>query len=221
MLLLSEVPKFSNIIPVRINYTGYDKTVCKTAIIKAISATIKKEAKLHPSLETAIDKLISWVYNESTLEVETTKSLMFSGNTGSGKTVLMDVLNQLIKYDNIKYVNNGAINTMYFTIVSAKDIFDVYTSLGIKGLDTFVDQKLNICIDDMGSETIEATNYGTRICPVGHVIERRYNNGKFTNITTNLKMSRIKELYGDRIYSRLSEMCNNIEIAGLDFRTTK
>lgn len=50
------------------------------------------------------------------------------------------------------------------------------------------------------------------------VINKRYENMKRTVITTNLQLDAFKERYGDRILSRLAEMCVVVELQGEDLR---
>jgi len=50
------------------------------------------------------------------------------------------------------------------------------------------------------------------------VVNRRYENGSATIVTTNLAPKEVAEGYGGRLMSLLSEVCEPLEFRGLDRR---
>ncbi len=70
------------------------------------------------------------------------------------------------------------------------------------------------CFDDMGTED-EVKHYGTQINVLGQVILMRYElfqeRHVLTHFTSNLTAPQIEQHYGERVRSRLREMCNWIE----------
>ncbi len=50
------------------------------------------------------------------------------------------------------------------------------------------------------------------------LIDSRYAEGRFTIITTNQSKEEVQELSRGRIYSRISEMCHQVETIGIDYR---
>lgn len=78
----------------------------------------------------------------------------------------------------------------------------------------------DLIIDDLGAEPRMAIHYGQRSCPLQEMLMRRYvayPEAK-TYITTNLTMDEIAREYGDRVRSRLEEMCDVITLQGVDLR---
>ena len=72
-------------------------------------------------------------------------------------------------------------------------------------------QPLTYCFDDIGMEP-DAKRYGNDCNVMSEVLLDRYDQfvrrGMTTHLTTNLNASALEELYGDRVRSRLREMCN-------------
>ena len=83
-------------------------------------------------------------------------------------------------------------------------------------------KKMNIIgFQDLGSEPIESLYMGNRINVMRRILEYRGDQSdQITLITSNLPYNSKKfvELYGDRVASRLNEMCNYFEITGKDRR---
>ena len=78
-----------------------------------------------------------------------------------------------------------------------------------------------LCIQDLGNEPQEALYMGNRLDVARYIIEYRGDaHAELTFITSNLRMGGdiLKERYGDRVASRLMEMCNYYEIKGKDRR---
>ena len=76
-------------------------------------------------------------------------------------------------------------------------------------------------IQDLGSEPQESLYMGNRVDVVRQLIEHRGDKtDEMTLITSNLKINgeRLVNRYGDRVASRLVEMCNYFEIKGKDRR---
>ena len=80
---------------------------------------------------------------------------------------------------------------------------------------------VDLIIDDLGSET-DAVHYGVRTEPMIELISARYDlwkaHGARTHITSNLTTVEIQKRYGDRIESRIREMCYVTKFEGNDRR---
>ena len=50
------------------------------------------------------------------------------------------------------------------------------------------------------------------------LVDSRYAEGRFTIITTNQSLEEVQQLSRGRIYSRISEMCLQVEMMGIDYR---
>ena len=76
-------------------------------------------------------------------------------------------------------------------------------------------------IQDLGCEPQESLYMGNRVDVVRQLIEYRGDKtDEITLITSNLKINgeKLVNRYGDRVASRLNEMCNYFEIKGKDRR---
>lgn len=71
-----------------------------------------------------------------------------------------------------------------------------------------------LILDDVGSEKVSDWTIET----LYHLINDRYENNKPTIITSNLSLKELAEKVGDRIPSRIAEMCEVIKIEGKDRR---
>jgi DNA replication protein DnaC len=80
-----------------------------------------------------------------------------------------------------------------------------------------------LLLDDIGfsGEEETANNYGVKARPVVELLEARYDRQLATAISTNLTLPQLRDTYGERIYSRLAEMCSAIVLNGKDWRQEK
>lgn len=70
-----------------------------------------------------------------------------------------------------------------------------------------------LIIDDMGTEPVSVKLYGNEFFPIIEILQYRYAAMLPTIITTNLGLSTISNLYGQRISDRLGEMCETLYYA--------
>lgn len=141
------------------------------------------------------------------------KNLIFiSGNTGVGKTFLMQCMaKELIDLGKIVYLTSAfSINQNLFNYRNFSD--DSETSLN-KYLDPEV-----LFIDDLGSETLRKNLTIENLYII--INERKIRNLPVV-ITSNLELSDLREIYGERIYSRIIDRDTSItlKIEGEDLRT--
>ena len=155
-----------------------------------------------------------------TEETDITRGLAAIGPTGSGKTTLFTVLQKYLKIDNVRYNWFGIEKSFNFRIESAKSICGEYAQKGQEVIDTYGSYTF-LCIDDMGSEPKDSLYFGNRINVIGSIIEERYVQKKLTHITSNFRLEDLRGIYDDRVYSRLSEMCNFFEYPDRDWRLEK
>lgn len=140
------------------------------------------------------------------------KGLFLSGRTGVGKTVHMKLIRQFLTFKSrfrmktchslaLEYMTNGSETIMYY----GRNYVDYMDSNTIHQ---------SYCFDDLGSEG-EVKHFGTQSNVMGQVIMMRYeifqNNQVKSHFTSNLTALQIEKHYGERVRSRLREMCNWIE----------
>lgn len=141
------------------------------------------------------------------LELDPNKGLLIMGPVGVGKTYLMN-----------QYLNNK--NKGHW--VEPNKIRRGIETHGFSYFDQF--QWDHLTLDDLGKETEMVNVFGSKFFPGQELIDLRH--GVFqrtagqnrTCFTTNLNRELLKEVYGERCYSRLVEMCNFIALTGEDLR---
>lgn len=161
------------------------------------------------------------------------KGILLRGHTGCGKSTLMRAFNKmLIPFEYT--INNGwGKETFHFSFVESWKISEEFTRMGFDlwentpdpGSSTMPLKSNKLCIDDIGSEAI-ATHYGNSVNVVGQLLMDRYSkmqsNTKeniITHATSNLSIESLKTFYGDRVFSRMKEMFNDIKYPGDDRRS--
>lgn len=143
------------------------------------------------------------------------KGIFFLGKTGCGKTRRLKLIADLFGtpiMDAQEIVNNlrrtdtedhfmDLINIPLFGNVSSRDRYD-------------------FIIDDLGIENAESMTYGTKRDIMAEVLYARYKifPDYRTHFSSNLTIEAIRQSYGERIFSRLNEMCVFITLPGEDRR---
>lgn len=142
---------------------------------------------------------------------EEEKNLLFTGNTGLGKTYLSNCIAKEI-LNNKKTVLYQTASNMMDNIISYK--------FGNKDLKDFYENLLNVdllIIDDLGTESIN----NIKLCELFNVLNSRIlNNNKITKtlISSNLSIQSIFNTYDERIISRLLGYYNICRFFGDDLR---
>lgn len=151
------------------------------------------------------------------------KGLYIAGPCGTGKSVLLRILAAMSNYCNIEYEADRRKIKLVWAENRADDICNNVTISGFESVARL--RNLDVLnINDFGSGQAEQVYMGNRINAIRLIIESRGDTyGKFTLITSNFPMNHeiIKQQYGNRVVSRLSEMCNYFELAGNDWRRKK
>lgn len=149
------------------------------------------------------------------------KGLFLSGTIGTGKTELMRMLNYYLKYLSSLYAYNRSIVWKFAEAFKSKghECF-----IGHEIYNRYYDE-LALTDDKTGFPIIEnVNNYGDKILIGERLIMMRYNSfkerGFQSHFSTNCPPTKIREIYGDRAFSRLTEMCNFIALTGDDRRAT-
>lgn len=149
--------------------------------------------------------------------------IYIAGATGTGKSWCLDIMQAYCRVMGfkVKYFEDRDIRPLAWSSVRADALCDIYTDTG--NILNF--KKRNILsVQDFGSEPLESLYMGNRLEVMRSLIEYRGDRSDgLTLITSNLKLGGEKLLnrYGDRVASRLSEMCNYFEIRGADRRKWK
>lgn len=179
-----------------------------------------------------IDQIVNYasmdedLLNEKSFSVN--KGLLIMGKVGCGKTLIISALANMMKQFRFldRSVSRSEFNVAYIPVYLITENFikigyeifngsqNLYTSL------PEIAQKIyseKLFIDDIGSENI-VSSFGNTTNVIGELILRRYDTGKLIFATTNLDSKSLKAFYGERVYSRMTEMLNFIVMEGEDRR---
>ena len=139
--------------------------------------------------------------------IDLTKGILLSGPIGCGKTSLMDLMKHLAQTEH------------KFSVKPCRDISFEFIQDGYEVVHRYSKGKLyqsetrNYCFDDLGTES-NLKYFGNECNVMAEILLSRYDlfiSKKLqTHITTNLSASEIEKNYGNRVRSRLREMCNLI-----------
>ena len=137
-------------------------------------------------------------------------NILFYGPTGTGKTFLSNCI--------AKSVLDSCLSVLYF---SAIDLFNLFSRNRFQteeaGIDRSVLSADLLLIDDLGTENVNAFTSSKLF----YCVNERMNRKKSTVISTNLDPQSLRELYGERIYSRIISGYTLIRLDGEDIRIKK
>lgn len=135
------------------------------------------------------------------------KGILLSGPVGCGKTSLMNLMKHLTPTEH------------KFTVKPCRDISFEFIQDGYQIIHKYSKGKLyesepkTICFDDLGIEN-NLKYYGNECNVMAEILLSRYDlfisKRIQTHITTNLSATEIEKHYGNRVRSRLRELCNLI-----------
>jgi len=205
----------------------YDLPYMKEIVLnigKAISP--KREFKIDADNEQQINEMITYFMGNPEFEKEGKSlysGLMLRGNVGTGKSLLMRIFSGKEKLDFTK--------DRSFKTVSCLKIYSDFVEQGYSSLEkychfnTLDEEPLKsscFCFDEFGEEPEPANHYGSPLNVMEYILLRRYDNWQdhfqITHLTTNKTPREIEDKYGERIRSRIGEMCNDFIFAGKDRR---
>lgn len=139
------------------------------------------------------------------------KGILLSGPIGSGKTALMQLLNNFVLPEK-RYVVQSAREVAFSFARQGYEVLAKYTRLSYHfKKNSFVPKVY--CFDDVGIER-PVSYFGNECNVMAEILLSRYdhfvNGNMLTHMTTNLSASELEELYGNRVRSRMREMFNLI-----------
>lgn len=153
------------------------------------------------------------------LEIKLHKGLLLTGPIGCGKTTLMSLLKH-IHPPHVQHIMMPTRKIAYEFAESGIKTIHKYTSQSFRTYSSDIIPKA-YCFDDLGVETA-IPHFGSKINIMGEILLSRYDlfisHKMLTHLTTNLSAMEIEEYYGNRIRSRLREICNLIHFSSHDKR---
>lgn len=217
----------------RLDYSNAISIADALKIIEAVGKTRNPRFVIDSENRFTYENFIKWCHGDSSmmcLDPETGKQIpgdlyrgiYIGGNTGSGKSWCLEIMREYaaaccfqITFPDYERDNKQA---LCWSCIRAKDICEYYTENG--DIKAYKNRSI-LAIQDFGSEPPETLYMGNREDIIRQLIEYRGDQANLiTLITSNMRMSgdKLRERYGDRVESRLREMCNYFEIKGKDRR---
>lgn len=151
-----------------------------------------------------IHKAANWLTTSSK------PGLLLYGNTGTGKTVLMESLKEVLKagrsYDAVRFL-------------TARDLFYKFTAETDHYSYCQTKSSPVAFIDDLGCEPPRCLIYGIEHTPIRDFFYDRYNKRLITIVSTNLDDKQLLENYGERVWDRMLETFDRIFFHGKSFRS--
>lgn len=173
--------------------------------------------------------LIKWVHgDDSMLCLDPTskeqvrgnlkRGIYIAGNTGTGKSWALEIIVAYSRIMGFHITFDDQQTSLSWANLSADDICSKFTNTG--NIESIKNNNI-LGIQDLGAEPMECCFMGNKLEVMRNVIETRGDRTDYiTLFTSNLPMSHkaLLDRYGDRVASRLVEMCNYFEIKGQDRR---
>ena len=182
----------------------------------------KRGLEINPELEAILPDVIKHANNEIG-KYDLKKGLCFIGNCGSGKTNLLTAYSHFRKSHKENFPLSRCVDIANEFTKLDPDTKQVKGHLGIKNWTNKFDEN-DRGFDDLGSEEVLIKNFGNNVCVMANVMDSRHfcRHKARTFITTNLTLQDITNDYGERIESRIHELCNIIYLGvsaqSIDYR---
>lgn len=189
-------------------YCADDALALAVEIGKQMCADFVLDADNTPAY-TAIAK---WLVNEPQPKVSPYKGIYLQGATGTGKTICLDIFRTVARYLQIEM--NG--EPMRWQSVSTAEVCDNYLETG--STEQYRAAQV-VCFQDLGGEPTEVLYMGNRRNVMRQILEARGDHpDTLTLITSNIPAEKLGQYYGDRVASRIKQMCNILTMGGADRR---
>jgi hypothetical protein len=164
--------------------------------------------------------LISNPDNWEALSLDKNKGLLLIGNIGVGKTYTVKKLSQSNKkgygsynQPTMFYMQGDVAYPIYESDITSAGISSMTTTKGLAILSMF--KQHDLYLDDIGSEKDLVSSYGEKFNPIQELLSIRYLSPQYKNyMTSNLTLDELQNKYGERVISRIKEMCNVVLVLG-------
>lgn len=194
-----------------------------------VGQQIEPRFEIEPANRGTIVNLLRWLFNDPNAKcfdpttgkptaARLNKGIYLYGNTGVGKTLAISIIKHIAYTLGLKYELDGTRYSLQWQIVRTDEVTDKYAHG--ESLENYIRPTL-IWFDDFGTEPNDVLYMGNRVNPMRQILEQRGDNPlKMTIITSNLPIDSkdVETKYGDRVKSRLVEMCNYYMMKGQDHR---
>lgn len=214
----------------RFQYLQYDIEEA-LKIVEAIGKSRNRNFVIDDENRFTYENFIKWCHCDTTMQCinpETgqvipgrlKRGIYIAGNTGSGKSWCLEIMLAYCAAWGFRVqfpTDEKTTRPLWWKILRADAICDNFVETGAM---PFKNTPM-LGIQDFGNEPEESLYMGNRVDVIRQLIEYRGDKiDELTFITSNMKLNgeRLINRYGDRVASRLIEMCNYFEIKGKDRR---
>jgi DNA replication protein DnaC len=215
----------------RYQYTDYDINRA-LEVVEALGKRRNPKFVIDSNNRFTYENFIKWCHCDETMKAlnpvtgeivngNRKSGIYIGGATGAGKSWCLDLMMEYCMIYRFKIVFNGyeaTETTLNWRSVRADDITDYFCEHG--NIRDFKARQI-LGIQDLGCEPQEVLYMGNRYDVLRQLIEFRGDKtDEITLITSNMKLGgqNLVNRYGDRVASRLHQMCNYFEIKGKDRR---
>ncbi len=213
----------------RWKYNAVDDEATLLKAIEAIGQYRNPKFTIDTDNTITYKNYMKWVHGDPTMQclhpktkqviaADLNKGIYIAGQTGSGKSWAQEIMSNYARAQNIKSTIGNEEKCLFWKNFRTDTICDEFSKTG--SIDKYKNMTL-LGIQDLGAEPSESMYMGNRVNVMQQVLEYRGDfTDKLTFITSNLPMAHesLVQKYGDRVASRLNEMCNYFEIRGKDRR---
>lgn len=214
----------------RFQYINYDIEEAMK-IIEAIGKSRNRKFVIDDENRFTYENFIKWCHCDTSMKCinpengqivpgRLKRGIYIAGNTGSGKSWCLEIMLAYCAAWGFRVQFPSDYKTthpLWWNIMRADAICDNFIETGtIPYKNTPM-----LGIQDFGNEPEESLYMGNRVDVMRQLIEYRGDKvDELTLITSNMKINgeNLTNRYGDRVSSRLIEMCNYFEIKGKDRR---
>jgi hypothetical protein len=172
--------------------------------------------------EPVIKSLCLYFAKDHRSTLDPSKGIMLTGNTGTGKTHLMNFFakNQLASYllPTCKHISEKYATGWEANEKNAIEHYSINARADMGH--PFGQKELGYCFGDLGAEE-DANSYGNKRNVMESIIHNRYETQIpfiYTHFTCNLNMAELEKRYGPRFTDRIKEMCNVVVLQGESWR---
>ena len=206
----------------RISYMPYKMDVA-LSVIDRIGKGIDPgfTIYLNSDVENFYKELIRYFHADPEFKGDLTKGILLIGNTGTGKTLAMQIMSIYRQIDDTKFIFNNKVFKMNFDVIRVNDIVNDFLNNAFDGIQVYCIRYV-LCLDDIGIESNKVMYYGNALDVIAYILAERYAKRLLTFGTTNYNMNYLNDKYGDYIVSRIHTLFNFINTDGIrDFRKPK
>ncbi|MBV6654220.1 MAG: hypothetical protein KI786_10715 [Mameliella sp.] len=181
----------------------HDYQIVKRLYWKGFNVAVGRRACLDGNLKSVFNNLVKYIAADNSCEWPLDKGLYLFGQTGVGKTLMLNVANKMFAHLD---------KDRTFKVYAADKVAIDVNKEGGAGLSKFTTQ--SALIDDVGIEPLHVQYFGSEFVPIESLVYQRYrrfsNSGLLTHFTSNLGPDEVEERYGTRVHSRISQMATYI-----------